>query len=293
MTDHFDPRRHRVFAVDRTISFRTYVAAQTPEEAEGAARADDDVAAEFDLATVDCLTQEVPLSGREAADTPLCGPALWGRRRLSVNEALDVIARPRPEPPVLATTELRQLGGWDWLRLAAATDLGRPALRAIHVRGGRGVAADGRRLHIAPLPCADGLWDAELLEPVDGGYPPFEHFLERTGPVMELTDLERAWEVLRYARRGMVELPFGLGRATFVADQLAEALLGAGPGSRVLLAAAARDTAVRLDFPDVERTALLTRVAGRHPGADLSLFVRPLDPAAVIENVPNPIESRR
>jgi hypothetical protein len=290
MTDLFDPMRHRVWAVDVTHSYRTYVVAETADDAEAAATGHADEDQDLAMETSSYLTQELTTSLPKADQTLPWGPARWGRRWLTVNDALSLIRSPRPAPPAIATDRLRHLDGWDWVRLAAATDTRRPVLRAVQVCGGMAVATDRHRLHIAPVTCPDGLWDAELMEPALGEYPPHEHLLDSDGPVMELVDLEGAWEVLRYARPGMVDLPCGRGRCTFDADQLAEALLGATPGGRVLLTAAAGDMAIRLDFPELRRTALLTRMVGRHPSADLSLFVRPLDPAAA---VPSPIASKR
>jgi hypothetical protein len=257
MSEHFDPRRHRVWAVEVTHTYRTYVVAESAPAADAATRE---------------IT--VPLT----EDAVALGPVRWGRRWLRVNELLRLIARPRPAPPVIPTDQLRLLGGWDWVRLAAAVHCRQPVLRAVQVVGGRAVATDGRRLHTAPITCPDGLWDPELMEPVAGDYPSYEAALDRDGPVMELCDLPALWELLRVARPGTVTLPCGLGRCTLDADQLAEALLGAATADRILLAAAAGDTAIRLDFPDLGRTAVLSGLAGRHPSADLSQFVRPLEP---------------
>jgi hypothetical protein len=266
--DQFDPARHRVWAVDVTHSYRTYVVAETVDEAEVAAAAP----AGEQVAGYDVQQLKVPLRESDAA-LPW-GPARWGRRYLTVNEALRLIRRPRPAPPVIAADQLRVLGGWEWVRLAAAVDWRRPVLRAVLVSGGLAVASDRKRLHLAPVPCRDGLWDAELMEPVAGHYPEYEPALEREGPLMELCDLAGAWQVLQAARPGLVQVPCGPRRCTLDAAQLAEALLGAATAERVLLSAAAGGTAVRFDFPDLGRTAVLARVPGRHPDADLSLFVR-------------------
>jgi hypothetical protein len=275
MSEHFDPRRHRVWAVDVTHTYRTYVVAESAEEADAAAAAHTD--ADLGVETARRVTRQLTLPLPESDDAVAWGPVRWGRRWLRVNELLRLLEKPRPAPPVVPTDQLRLLGGWDWVRLAAAVDSSRPVLRAIQVRDGRAVATDRRRLHTAPVCCPDGLWDPELMEPVAGDYPTCEAALDIDGPLMELHDLPAVWELLRVARPGTVELPCGLGRCTLDADQLAEALLGAATAERILLAAAAGDTAIRLDFPDLGRTAVLGRLAGRHPSADLSLFVRPLE----------------
>jgi hypothetical protein len=294
MTDQFDPTHQHVFAVDVTHSYRTYVVAETAEEAEADAGAHRDEDRDLAEESVTFVTQELTTPLGDSDETLPWGPSRWGRRWLTVNDALHLIRRPRPAPPVSATDELRQLDGWDWVRLAAAGDNRLPELRAVKVAGGLAVACDLHRLHLAPLSCPDGLWDAELMEPAAGEYPPYERLLERDGPIVELCDLPALWEVLRAARPGTVEVPCGLGRCTLDADQFAEALLGGAAAGRILLAAACGDRAVRIDFPDLGRTAVLARMVGRHPSADLSLFVRPPVPGVCGQLwAPSPIDSRR
>jgi hypothetical protein len=277
VTDQFDPGRHRVWAVDVAYAWRAYVVAETAEDAEVIADVNGD-GRDSGLVRVDHEVHQVTAPSSGSALTMPVGAARWGRRNLTVNEALLLIREPRPAPPVIASDQLRHLGDWDWVRLAAATDSRRPVLRAVQVCGRRAVATDGRRLHLAPVSCPDGLWDAELMQPVVGEYPSYEPVLVRDGPTWEVADLASLWSLLQVARPGTVELPCGLGRCTLDAGQLAEALLGAATAERILLSASAGDTAIRFDFPDLRRTAVLARMGRRHPSADLSRFIRPIGP---------------
>ena len=281
-SDLFDPERLRVFAVDVTHSYRTYVFAQTAEDAGaiGGAHAGED--RELGVESTGYGTQELTAPLPVADDMPAWGPVRWGRRALTVNEALRLIGSPRQAPPTVATDELRPVDGWDWVRLAAAASDYNPVLRYVSVSGGVAVATDRKRLHLAPVSRPDGLWDAELMEPAAGEFPPYRHLLDREGPVMEVCDLPALWEVLRAARPGTVEVPCGIYRATLDADQFTEAVLGGASAGRIVLSAACGHTAVRLDIPDLGRTAVLARMVGRHPSADLSLYVRPPEPGVTV-----------
>src|SRR3977135_3424708 len=148
MPEQFDPRRHRVFAVDVTRIYRTYVVAKDAERAVrlAAEREGDDLDDEHTSADGDYVASELTSPLGEIDRTLPWGPAAWGRRELTVNQALELVRRPPPAPTGPATDELRYLATWDWVRLAASTDRFRPALCAVQVAGGRGVATDGRRL---------------------------------------------------------------------------------------------------------------------------------------------------
>jgi hypothetical protein len=104
------------------------------------------------------------------------GASGWGRRELTIRQALELIRDPKPAPPVLATGELRYLSDWDWARLAAdATGASRrPVLQGVRMAGGRALATDTHRLHTAAATCPDGLWDADTMAPLQGfgEYPP-------------------------------------------------------------------------------------------------------------------------
>ncbi len=188
---------------------------------------------------------------------------------------------PRPAPAVIATEELRHLGDWDWVRLAAGVDASRPGLGVVRREGDRAAATDGHRLHVADTSGPAGLWDAETGEPYagDGEYPDVDELLAGILPALELIDLPGAWEVLRAARPGPVAIGHGGGRVVVAAGYLAEALIGAvrrdGTASRILVTAGLPVvTPVGLEFPDVGRTALVMPMRGITAQRDLNAHLR-------------------
>jgi hypothetical protein len=281
MPEQFDPARHRVFAVDVTCRYRTYVVAEDADQADDVAamHEDDDREWADDVDRVVSVL-EGPLPDAEERTLPW-GPIGWGRRELTVSEALDLVRNPRPAPVPTPTDELRSLGDWDWIRLAAHGAVTKPDLRAVRVSGGRAVATDGHRLHVADAPCPEGLWDGDTMEPVSGRYPEFdwEHRWP-AAPSLELVDLPAAWEVLRRARPGPVSLPGPAGVILLSADLLAEALLGGAAAGQVLLTVRGPHDAVRVDFPDLRRTAIVMPLRGG-TGPDLGSCLRALPEVAV------------
>ncbi len=280
MPEQFDPARHRVFAVDVVCGYRTYVVAESADAAESLAdlhESDDRAMAVLDR---DVSELEGPVPDAEAGMLPW-GPIAWGRRELTVGEALQLVRKPRPAPVPPATDELRHLGDWDWVRLAAGIDASRPVLGVVRREGDRAVATDGHRLHVADAAGPTGLWDAETGEPYagDGPYPDVDELLAGAAPALELTDLPGAWEVLRAARPGPVAMGHGGGRVVVNAGYLAEALIGAvrpdGTASRILVTAALPAvTPVGLEFPDVGRTALVMPMRGITAERDLNAHLR-------------------
>lgn len=157
----------------------------------------------------------------------------------------------QPVPPQTPVDELHHLTNWDWVRLAASGDLFPPVLGAVRRDGNRAVATD-RSLDDLLVDCV---------------------------PDLELVDLEGAWEVLRVAVPGALALGHGAGRVVVDAGYLAEALLGAvrpdGSASRILLTAGLPAiTSVRLEFPDLWRSALVMPMRDVSAELDLNAQLR-------------------
>jgi len=95
--DLIDPRRDRVWAVDVTLTYTTYVVAETADAAERIAEdaADEDrrMAAGSDQYRARELT--APVGGDEGA-TIAWGHSLWADEQLTVNEAVALIASREP-----------------------------------------------------------------------------------------------------------------------------------------------------------------------------------------------------
>jgi hypothetical protein len=150
----------------------------------------------------------------------------------------------------------------------------------VRVSGGRAVATDGHRVHVAGAPCPEGLWDGDTMEPISGRYPELDWDRWPATPSLELVDLPAAWEVLRGARPGPVSLPGPAGAILLSADLLAEALLGGAGAGPVLLTVGGRHDVVRVDFPDLRRTAVVMPLRGG-TGPDLGCYLRALPEVAV------------
>ena len=95
--DLIDPTVDRVWAVDVTVTYTTYVVAQNAEEAEEAERVAEDEATEDD---VDCSASELtePLKPGDGGDATLIpyGASRWDGRQITVNEALELVASRKP-----------------------------------------------------------------------------------------------------------------------------------------------------------------------------------------------------
>ena len=93
--DLIDPTRDRVWAVDVTISYTTYVVAETAEDAEAIAEdaTDEDGELGTDDEYVACEMTE-PLA--DDGGTVAWGHSLWDGRQVTVNEAVELIAPHRP-----------------------------------------------------------------------------------------------------------------------------------------------------------------------------------------------------
>jgi len=93
--DLIDPTRDRVWAVDVTISYTTYVVAETAQDAEAIAEeaTDQDRDLDTDDEYVACeLTEPLADDGGIVA----WGHSLWDGQQVTVNEAVDLIAPHRP-----------------------------------------------------------------------------------------------------------------------------------------------------------------------------------------------------
>ncbi len=104
--NRFDPRRHKVYRVNATIRYETFVVAESPREAEeiaGEYGHDDFQRGHYDEWDFDA--DEIA-RGPWSDDEPH-GPILWGGKKLTVDEALALIADPPPEgcsgPPAYDT----------------------------------------------------------------------------------------------------------------------------------------------------------------------------------------------
>ena len=110
----------------------------------------------------------------------------------------------------------------------------------------------------------------KVIEPISTKPP-----LLRPGPPsLELVDLEGAWEVLRTVRPRPIALSVPAGRVVLDADLLAEALLGAATAERILITATGPLEPVRLDFPDLRRTALVMPLPNGDADHDLGAHLR-------------------
>jgi hypothetical protein len=94
--DLIDPRRDRVWAVDVTITYTTYVVAETADKANEIARdaADEDrrLPATSDEYSAREVAEPVGDDGRIVA----WGHSLWDGEQMTVNEAVDLVAAHRP-----------------------------------------------------------------------------------------------------------------------------------------------------------------------------------------------------
>ena len=91
--DLIDPTRDRVWAVDVTVIFTSYVVAETADEAERIAKDEaGDVEPEF---TAGELTEPLPATDAEGRSIPF-GPSCWENRELTVNEAVELVASHQP-----------------------------------------------------------------------------------------------------------------------------------------------------------------------------------------------------
>jgi hypothetical protein len=95
--DLIDPTRDRVWAVDVTVTYTTYVIAEARDAAEKIA----DDASDEDLRLAACREEyragelTAPLPGDEGR-TIAWGHSLWGEEQLTVNEAVALIASRAP-----------------------------------------------------------------------------------------------------------------------------------------------------------------------------------------------------
>ncbi len=91
--DLIDPSRDRVWAVDVTVTYTTYVVAQTAGEGE---RIAEDVATEE---KADCSASELTevLKPGDGGDSLIpYGHSFWQDRQLTVNEAVELVANRKP-----------------------------------------------------------------------------------------------------------------------------------------------------------------------------------------------------
>ncbi len=95
--DLIDPRLDRVWAVDVTITYTTYVVAETADKANEIARdaSDEDrrLALTSDEYSARRLAEPV---GDDDGGIVAWGHSLWDGQQLTVNEAVDLIAAHRP-----------------------------------------------------------------------------------------------------------------------------------------------------------------------------------------------------
>jgi hypothetical protein len=87
--DLIDPTRDRVWAVDATVIFTSYVVAETRDEAERIAEDEaGDLEPEFSARE---LTEPVEQPDGDRRIVPY-GRSRWGNRELTVNEAVELVA---------------------------------------------------------------------------------------------------------------------------------------------------------------------------------------------------------
>jgi len=88
-----DPTRDRVWAVDVTVAYTTYVVTETADEAEQIAEGNA-VCLEPDFSAYE-LTELLASPDGDGRSVP-CGRARWEDRQITVNEAVELIARHKP-----------------------------------------------------------------------------------------------------------------------------------------------------------------------------------------------------
>jgi hypothetical protein len=91
--DLIDPTRDRVWAVDVTVTYTTYVVADAGDAAEKIADDASDEDLQFGSCSARYLARELtaPLGGGEG-EVIAWGRSLWGEEQLTVNEAVALIA---------------------------------------------------------------------------------------------------------------------------------------------------------------------------------------------------------
>ena len=98
--EQIDPTRDRVWAVNVSVTYTTYVVAEDASEAERIAEDEhDDDEGLFDDAPIDCYASEItePIDPLDDGDNIVpYGRPRWKDRELTVNEAVELVARRRP-----------------------------------------------------------------------------------------------------------------------------------------------------------------------------------------------------
>ena len=91
--EQIDPTRDRVWAVDVTFNYTTYVVAETAWKAERIAEDEaDDLEPDFRARE---LTDPLEAPDVDPEETPL-GRSCWEGRELTINEAVELVARHKP-----------------------------------------------------------------------------------------------------------------------------------------------------------------------------------------------------
>jgi len=93
--DLIDPTRDRVWAVDVTVQYTTYVIAETAEEAEDIAEDATDEDRKEDTFD-EYLAREMTEPDLLYGDSIPWGHSLWDGQQVTVNEAVDLLAPHRP-----------------------------------------------------------------------------------------------------------------------------------------------------------------------------------------------------
>jgi hypothetical protein len=94
--DLIDPRRDRVWAVDVTTTYTTYVVAETADKANEIARDASDEDRRLGTTSDEYRAREIVEPVGDDGGIVAWGHSLWDGQQLTVNEAAELIAAHRP-----------------------------------------------------------------------------------------------------------------------------------------------------------------------------------------------------
>jgi hypothetical protein len=95
--DLIDPRHDRVWAVDVTVTYTTYVVAETADKANEIARDASGEDRELAATRDEYRAREIPEPVGDDGGIVAWGHSLWDGQHLTVNEAVELVAAHRPD----------------------------------------------------------------------------------------------------------------------------------------------------------------------------------------------------
>lgn len=263
MAAEFDPRKHKVYAVDWTVIGTAYIAAESKGQARSALR-DALEESPVDLAE-EAEVEDVRELDRPAEDALLAGASEWRGRTLAVGSAMRLIRN--PNAVVGPVDALEPWADLDWLKLAASLG-GHQALESVCVRDGHSTATDGIRLHLVEREVREpGLWDGLSDEAREGKFPNTAPIFGDRRPNYRLVDLPAAWPALQ----GNISVGGAIVNSSFLRDALVGAVATDGSLSEVLLGVDAPGALVLIFMPGTVRIAAVMPLRPGSAEADVNL----------------------